>query len=492
MEKGIQKGVPYDNLCNRIILYGFGKRGKRLYDAALSASLQIAGIIDRDKSKSGDYVGSQIISDADVLADRKDTYLCVTIADTAIRNEVIRSLMDKYEVAEERFIDYNYLFGMLMLRNKELLKNAETVSKSDHVSNRIFFGCLHGLGLGGIESWTINITNELERKKQQSIGIVTDSREYDVDEAVKKRVYKIDVNEKEFKEQVLKCIDFLAANLPCTIISSQPDAFLYAAKYLKDVCLDKIKIITVIHGGTDRIYNTYSLFINVADFMIGVSKDIATAMISRGLDRGKCLYMTIPFDCPRILDRSYSKIENERLRIGYAGRIDVKQKRSDLLILLVECLEKAGINYDLSIAGDGPYLPKLTDALKRYGDRIKILGKINRDDMADFWKNRDVCINISDYEGRSISVIEAMGSGAVPIVTDTSGVRDDIFPPKNGFIVPIGDYQAMVDKIQFLDENRSQIEEMGQKAHDEVYQKSLMSEHIYFWESIFERLGVWG
>ena len=77
-----------------------------------------------------------------------------------------------------------------------------------------------------------------------------------------------------------------------------------------------------------------------------------------------------------------------------------------------------------------------------------------------------------------------MANGAVPIITAVAGVHEDIVNDVNGYIVPVGDYISAVDKVEFLERHRERLAEMGKKAHDEVYPKSLMEPHLAFWKKI--------
>ena len=77
-----------------------------------------------------------------------------------------------------------------------------------------------------------------------------------------------------------------------------------------------------------------------------------------------------------------------------------------------------------------------------------------------------------------------MGNGAVPVVTATSGVSDDIIDAVNGYIVPLQDYEAAANRIEYLEKHRKQLRKLGKLAHDEVYPKSLMEPHTDFWEKL--------
>ena len=119
-------------------------------------------------------------------------------------------------------------------------------------------------------------------------------------------------------------------------------------------------------------------------------------------------------------------------------------------------------------------------------DRVKLLGKIDKKAIWNFWQEQDVCVNISDHEGRSRSTIEAMANGVVPVVTDTWGVKDDIKDGENGFIVNVRDYRAMAENLCFLWKNRDMLPLMGKNAHKELMRKSSMDDHYRFWQEIID------
>ena len=95
-------------------------------------------------------------------------------------------------------------------------------------------------------------------------------------------------------------------------------------------------------------------------------------------------------------------------------------------------------------------------------------------------------MSLSDYEGRSISIMEAMANGAVPVVTETSGVHEDITDGENGYIVGVGDMDALAERIAFLDCHRDRIGTMGQNAHTQIFPKCQMSRHLQYWETLLD------
>ena len=97
-----------------------------------------------------------------------------------------------------------------------------------------------------------------------------------------------------------------------------------------------------------------------------------------------------------------------------------------------------------------------------------MLGLLEHAQMADFWKHQDIMVSCSDWEGHSISQVEAMVGGAVPILTDVSGVRDDVQDGYNGYVVEVGNIEKMAYKIIFLEKHREMLVKMGMHAYETV------------------------
>ena len=105
--------------------------------------------------------------------------------------------------------------------------------------------------------------------------------------------------------------------------------------------------------------------------------------------------------------------------------------------------------------------------------------------MPDFWIKQDIALNLSDSEGRSLSNLEAMAAGCVPIVTDVPGTMEDVIDGKNGFVVSRGDYVGLTERIQFLYKHRDQLIVLGQQAKMDINPKINMEKHLDLWEKIF-------
>lgn len=142
---------------------------------------------------------------------------------------------------------------------------------------------------------------------------------------------------------------------------------------------------------------------------------------------------------PVTLDNSWERKYNKSgsLRIGYAARLVRQQKRADLITDLIGRLENKGLNYFMQIAGEGECLPMIERYLKetKIPNKVQLLGRLPKSEMDSFWKGQDVFVNVSEYEGTSLSMLEAMGYGCVPVVTDVSGAGEFIEQEKTAVFV---------------------------------------------------------
>lgn len=101
---------------------------------------------------------------------------------------------------------------------------------------------------------------------------------------------------------------------------------------------------------------------------------------------------------------------------------------------------------------------------EKYATDVDFVGMILHDKMPEVLQNYDVMIFPSLGEGFSLSMVEALACG-LPIISSTNtGVNDFIEDGENGFIVPVQDTNAIVDKMQWFINHREEIPRMGRNA----------------------------
>lgn len=337
----------------------------------------------------------------------------------------------------------------------------------------------------------MDLCSALIENGHDQIYIISDNGTYKIPPVLAGHIVNVDIDHRDrFSESnIINLIDAIFKKLPCKVVTCTTNEVMLASYLVKRVYPNLIEIVSVIHNSNDSVYENYTNFSECPDVFIGVSQDIKRDMIQRGISPEIMYSMTCPFPCEKALNRTYTEDRSLPIHIGYAGRIEHPQKRMDLILKFIEILVDKNVDFRMELAGDGTAREQMEEYINahKWNEKVKFLGRLERTELTSFWRKQDICINLADYEGRSLSILEAMGNGAVPIITNTSGVKEDVTDGVNGYIVPVGDYVLAADKVKFLDKHRECLSEMGKKAHEEVCPKSLMKPHMEFWEEIINK-----
>jgi glycosyltransferase involved in cell wall biosynthesis len=223
-----------------------------------------------------------------------------------------------------------------------------------------------------------------------------------------------------------------------------------------------IRVIAFAHSDQDHYYDLLTYYEPIISKFVGVSETICEhlryLLPSRVNDICKLMYPVA------VLNENRKPNHKKPLTITYGGRIEQRQKRILDLIALSEQLALKKGNYHFKIAGDGPQLAQLTEHFekKEYSNvSIEFLGLVAHERMTDLWASSDISILFSEFEGMSISMLESMGQGCVPIATDVSGAKEKITHGQTGFIVAVGDVAAMAQIIADLDANKARVEQIS-------------------------------
>ena len=209
---------------------------------------------------------------------------------------------------------------------------------------------------------------------------------------------------------------------------------------------------------------------------IAVSPECAKQLAERVPFRAQDITM-LPYGVrvPRELNRDY---QSDPLRVIYAGRLTQPQKRVGDFVRLVEHLQQARVPYSFDIVGDGEEFQPLQHAMRQWFPdvQVRFFGRLPHQEVDRMWPEYDVFVQTSDFEGVSVSMLDAMAQGVVPVVTAaTSGVAGVIEHGKNGFVVPVGDMSAMAKMISRLAGNQSILATAGQAAHRSAQAYSMES-----------------
>lgn len=116
----------------------------------------------------------------------------------------------------------------------------------------------------------------------------------------------------------------------------------------------------------------------------------------------------------------------ERLTIFFPHRFCEEKGIELLLGAYDELTEELGIEPELILAGTGPYLPQVQDAVKTH-PHIRYLGFIKSiDEMARHYASVDLGLALSGWETFGLSILESMASGNAQIGAATGAASEHV------------------------------------------------------------------
>ncbi|CAM4112942.1 glycosyltransferase [Flavobacterium sinopsychrotolerans] len=129
--------------------------------------------------------------------------------------------------------------------------------------------------------------------------------------------------------------------------------------------------------------------------------------------------------------------------------------RHDIILKSFAILNQKGIDFTLTIIGDGAQLSKLKDLAKELGikNKINFTGRVPNTALPKLLQQANIYISMPITEGVSASLFEAMATNCYPIVSDIAGNQSWIEHRKNGQLIPIDDYEKLAEELIWSFEN---------------------------------------
>lgn len=251
--------------------------------------------------------------------------------------------------------------------------------------------------------------------------------------------------------------------------------------------VSRVKCTLVIHYGNPSVgvhKNAVGKLFKASENIVAVSPDIkANYDKAFGIDC-KLIYPAIRFNsncvCRDELLKRWS-IPEKSFVISMVGSLKT-MKNPDTLI---ECLnafspeELDKYNPAIIYAGDGHMRKELEEYSVLHGmtGRVRFLGTIPQENVCEVLAVSDCYVSASDFEGTSVSLMEAMHAKVPAIVADVPGLRDMIEDGVCGQLFTRKNPESLKRHIIRYIEDRIFAEQMATGAYDR-YQERYATEKV--------------
>lgn len=154
----------------------------------------------------------------------------------------------------------------------------------------------------------------------------------------------------------------------------------------------------------------------------------------------------------------------------FVGRLHEQKNLHVLLEQFASARRQCRRDLRLVMVGDGPQRESLHEAAVQLGlgDRIEWRGWMDRRDLAAVYRQANIFINPSLYEGMPNTVMEAMASGLPVIASNVAGNSDLIDHDRNGLLFELDAPGALSHAIIALAQDDSLRETFSSRARQLV------------------------
>ncbi|MCB0336574.1 MAG: glycosyltransferase, partial [Bdellovibrionales bacterium] len=167
-----------------------------------------------------------------------------------------------------------------------------------------------------------------------------------------------------------------------------------------------------------------------------------------------------------------------RPRLAGLFRARTPRRGGKELVRLLERLFVAVPELDVTLFGDSTGLPE------EIADRVNLVGALSQRQVADLYRRSDMVIDLSFWHGFGRMGIEGMACGAVPVLSDSGGVREYATPDQNSLFIDTAQLDEAVAQVLHLCRDRDYRLKLRAQGLQDL--KQISEEHATEdWLSIF-------
>jgi len=280
--------------------------------------------------------------------------------------------------------------------------------------------------------------------------------------------------------EAIPCCYTLALTSKLTEIIESHDLDLIHAHYAvpnsvsaylaKKISGDRVKVITTLHGTDSYLVGSHPSYKEVTQFSIQQSDGLTAVskyLKDRTLDEFDITReITV---IPNFVDsRRFRKTRegNDRKIVCHSSNFRPIKRIPDIIRAFKIISEE--IDSELLLIGDGPQRPEAETLARSLGlsDAVRFMGNVR--DVHEILGKCDLFLLPSEDESFGLAALEAMSCEVPVVASNVGGLKELITNGVDGYLVKVGDSQALAEQsIKILSDSKLQ-NELGQNARKKI------------------------
>lgn len=325
-----------------------------------------------------------------------------------------------------------------------------------------------GLKLGGATTFLVNLAGGLIQR-----GVASEVFNFALDNPLAadfagRNIPVLCQDERRmiFEDRLLMLLEGLAWFKPTTVVANLGSDSFEVFRYLPS----GIFRLGVVHSDDTHVYTMVRHYVKHMDSLAVVSRFIGERLHSDpAFARQQINQLSLGVIMPEP-NQVVRPDASRPIRILYLGRLAQEQKRVQLFPEILRQLCASGLPFHWTIAGDGPdraFLEANMDPVLP-GQTVSFAGSVPYAKVPAVLQEHDVFLLASDYEGLPLSLLEAMGHGLVPVVSDLKSGIPEVVDARTGILVPVNDVVGYARAIVHLHEHRDELAAKSVAARERV------------------------
>jgi glycosyltransferase involved in cell wall biosynthesis len=200
--------------------------------------------------------------------------------------------------------------------------------------------------------------------------------------------------------------------------------------------------------------------IKLVDYYFCLSEYAKQTLVDAGVNSKNIYINNLPIDLDTFRPKLNYDLTSKVLKVLFVGRIS-RLKGVLLLLKTVEIL-KNKYNEEFEFTFIGPLDPSIDINLLNEST-VNYYPFIHHSELATSYQNSDVFVSPSFTDSWGQTVLESMACGTPVIISDNTGAKDAVMQG-GGFIIPVDDSNALIEKLIYFHQDRMRLKIHGQEA----------------------------
>jgi N-acetyl-alpha-D-glucosaminyl L-malate synthase BshA len=263
-----------------------------------------------------------------------------------------------------------------------------------------------------------------------------------------------------------------------------------ASAYLaKKICNDSTKLVTTLHGTDSYLVGSHPSYKEVTQFSMQHSDALTT--VSEYLKDRTMAEFDISQEIrviPNFTDpQRFRKLKKDRKQkiICHSSNFRPIKRIPDIIKAFKMISEK--INCKLSLIGNGPERPNAENLVKnlKISENVEFLGNVKN--VQKILGKSDLFLLPSEDESFGLAALEAMSCEVPVVASNIGGLRELISHGLDGFLINVGDVEALAQHSLEILQNPRMQEEFGNNARQKVLKKYTPDKILPKYEGLYNK-----